>query len=204
MNYGQLKSALSGWTQRTDMGAIAPTLIQLAEARIAREFRLQNQVTVTTLTANAASIALPADFLEFKALVYADYSPAVKIGTLEKVLDERARISGDRPTTAVVAGGQLQLGPVPGSSYTINAAYYARFPALSADTDTNWLLTNYPSVYLFAALAEAQPYMMDDARIALWEGKYAQERESLKLADKMAEFGGNGLELSNMNTHEVV
>lgn len=40
--------------------------------------------------------------------------------------------------------------------------------SLSVSNTTNWLLTNHPDVYLYGTLLEAQPYLMDDARIATW------------------------------------
>jgi hypothetical protein len=39
------------------------------------------------------------------------------------------------------------------------------------DSDTNWLLTQHPDLYLYAALVESAPYLKDDERIALWRAE---------------------------------
>ena len=204
MTHAELKAAIASWLKRTDLTTAIPTFIQLAEARIARELRLRTQITFTTITASSGSAALPSDFLEFKALVYADDSTPIRVGSLEQVLTDRARINGYRPKFCMVTGDALQFGPSADSSYDISAAYYAKFDALSADADTNWLLTNHPGVYLWAACAEAAPWMQDDEHVVTWEAKYAQEKQALKDADKAAEFSGTGLEMSFINSQEVV
>jgi hypothetical protein len=204
MNHAQLKAAIASWLKRSDLATSIPTFIELAEARISRELRLRSQVTFTTLTANSGSAPLPADFLEFKALVYADDATPIQVGTLEQVFSDRARISGYRPKFCMVTGDAIQFGPAADSSYSIAAAYYAKFAALSTDGDTNWLLTNHPGVYLWASLAEAAPWMLNDERLAVWEGKYAQDKQALETADRNAEFGGTGLEAFPLNTQQVV
>jgi hypothetical protein len=205
MNHLQLKTAIAGWLKRSDMADIIPTLVQLAEARLSRELRLRCQLVIGTITASGESIALPAGWLEFKALVYSDNSATkLNIGTVEQVMTERARIGGARPSVGVVTGDALQLGPVTDSSYLIQSAYYAKFTALAGDADTNWLLTNHPGVYLWAALAEASPWMVDDQRVATWEAKLGQDMTTLKMADRAAEFSGSALEFGSINTQAVV
>jgi len=204
MTHVELKAAIASWLKRSDLTSAIPTFIQLAEARIARELRLRAQLTFTTVTASSGSAALPDDFLEFKALVYADDATPIRVGSLEQVLTDRARISGYRPKFCMVTGDAIQFGPSADSTYDIAAAYYAKFDALSADADTNWLLTNHPGLYLWAACAESAPWMQNDERLVVWEGKYAQDKQALIDSDKAAEFGGTGLEMSFINSQEVV
>jgi hypothetical protein len=204
MNYSQLKAAIASWAKRSDLTAQIPTFVQLAEARIARELRLRAQVVISTITASSGSAALPAGFLEFKALVYADDSTPIRVGTLSQVFSDRARIAGYRPKFCMVTGDAIQFGPSADSTYTLNAAYYQKFDALSADSDTNWLLTNHPGVYLWACLAESAPWMLNDERVATWEGKYLNDKQALIAAEERAEFSGTGLELAPGISQEVV
>jgi hypothetical protein len=204
MNHGELKAAVSGWLKRSDMAAIIPTLIQLAEARIARELRVTSMLKFTTITANAAAVTAPADLLEIKAMAYTDAATPVRTGTVEQVLLERARISGYRPVYAVVAGDQILFGPAPDASYTISAAYYGKPDALVADADTNWLLTNHPGVYLWATLAEASPWMVDDQRVATWEAKLGQDLAALNAADKASEYSATSLSINQTHAQQVV
>jgi hypothetical protein len=61
--------------------------------------------------------------------------------------------------------------------------------ALSADGDTNWLLTNHPDVYLYGSLVHTAPYLKDDARIALWAGLLAQAMGEIEDESTAARFG---------------
>ena len=81
----------------------------------------------------------------------------------------------------------------PDGDYDIKFTYYARFTALSADADTNWLLTKHPDIYLFASLAEAAPFMLNDERAPLWEAKYEATKSALELADDQSLRSGSAL-----------
>lgn len=51
--------------------------------------------------------------------------------------------------------------------------------AAGADTGTNWLLTNYPDVYLFGALVESAPFVRDDDRLPIWEAELQRRLDEL-------------------------
>lgn len=204
MNHLQLKTAIADWIKHTGMAATIPTLIQLAEARLARDLRVRSMLQFGTLTASGSTVSLPADFLEFKSLVYQDNAKPLSTGTVEQVLMERSRVAADRPVYAVVSGAELLLGPAPSEAFVINSAYYAKPAALDGDADTNWLLTNHPGLYLWASLAEAEPFMMNDARVGIWEGKYAAEKQALTDADKASEYSATGLSINQSQSQQVV
>jgi hypothetical protein len=70
MNWGQIKATVAAYANRTDLAAMMPTFLELAEQRIYNggaegevpPLRLSNMLT----TVNPASLALPADFIEMK------------------------------------------------------------------------------------------------------------------------------------------
>jgi predicted transcriptional regulator len=47
---------------------------------------------------------------------------------------------------------------------------------------TNWLLTEHPDVYLYAALVESAPYLGDDARLTLWRSELDGRIEGVRRA----------------------
>jgi hypothetical protein len=71
--------------------------------------------------------------------------------------------------------------------------YYAQIPALSDSNTTNWMLTKNPDIYLYGALLEASPYIMNDTRIPIWEDKYTKAMASLKGADQRARHSGGAM-----------
>jgi hypothetical protein len=50
---------------------------------------------------------------------------------------------------------------------------------LSASVTTNWLVTNYPDIYLFGSLVEAAPYLKDDGRVVVWESELQKRLDEL-------------------------
>jgi hypothetical protein len=76
------------------------------------------------------------------------------------------------------------FGPYPDSNYTVKGVYYKQLTALSDSNTTNWLTTDAPDLLLWATLSEAAPFLKDDARIGIWEGKYQAAKQALKAQDR--------------------
>jgi hypothetical protein len=95
----------------------------------------------------------------------------------------------DAPVYFAHNGTDIELFPTPSTSYTAEITYYARMTALSADGDTNWLLTNHPDVYLYGSLVHTAPFLKDDARIVIWSGLLAQAMDEIENESTAARFG---------------
>lgn len=195
--YAGLKSAIASWLKRSDLTSSIPDFVDLAEARIARDFRLRAQVTFGTLTTTGGAdyVSLPADFLEIENIsIEGSIERPLTYETPEQI-DVRFPLGSgqSKPAVYTIIGDRLYLAPCPDSDYTVKFTYYARFPALSADADTNWLLAKHPTIYLFAALAEAAPFLMNDDRAPMWEAKYQSDKSALDVADDQSLRSGSAL-----------
>lgn len=200
--YSDLQTSVAAWLNRTDLTSLIPDFITLGEARIARELRLRRQVVNTALStvAGTQAVSLPSDFLEAENLSLSNTTPpgALSVVTPE-ILDRKypeAYVTG-QPRVYTVLGDNILFGPTPDAVYTVSLDYYQRWAALSV-TPTNWLLTNHPSVYLFAALAEGAAYLMDDARQALWLQRFAQEAAQLQQMDDAALRSGSSMRVRTL------
>ena len=200
--YAGLKTSVAAWLKRSDLTAIIPDLIVLAEARIARDLRLRRQIVSTdlALTAGVQGVDLPADWLEFEN-VNINSSPPRQLTyvNIEHLETKYPSTWTGTPAVYTLEGNQILFGPTPDTAYTAPVFYYGKFAALSADADTNWLLTNHPSIYLFAALAEAEPYLVNDNRAVMWETKYSKDMNELQTADDAAMFSGTALRVRTIN-----
>ena len=86
-----------------------------------------------------------------------------------------------------VKGANIFVKPTE-STNNLLFTYYARYPELDNDADTNWLLLNTPSIYLRASLIEAfsftrNPEQRDEAYkayISAANGLVMQTRNSLQ------------------------
>ena len=191
-NYGTLKTAIADTLNREDLASAIPTFVSLAQAQINRKIRSHRQITRASLTINTQFEALPADWLETIRITM-DANP-IRVLTqisMDDLTRYRTAIADttDAPVYFAHNGTDIELFPTPSTSYTGQITYYAKVPALSADGDTNWLLTNHPDVYLYGALVHTAPYLKDDARLAIWAGLMAQAFGEIEDESNAARFG---------------
>lgn len=196
-SYGDLTAAIADWLHRSDLDAVVPSFIALAEARLNRALRMRQQVTSTTLTtvANTQTVALPSDWLQTLRMRLAspdrqiDYLPGAQFQVRYMASETGA------PVHFTLEGSSILLGPKPDAAYGIEFVYYAKVPALTAAATTNWLMTAYPDLYLFAALCESAPYIGNDARIAAWETKFRDALEQAESANNRSVVSGSALRM---------
>ena len=191
-NYSNLQSTIADYLARTDLTSQIPLFIQLAENRLRRDLRIRPMLkVVTTLTtASDPTVALPSDFLEMRdlhiesspiqTLVYQNPSNFYR-NTKASTADSGA------PKFYTVMGSEFQFAPIPDSAYTLKMVYYAAPSYLSSSVTSNVFLANSPDLLLYASLGEAEPYLMNDARIATWAGMYDRGLNSLTVSDSAGE-----------------
>jgi len=184
-NYADLQASVASWLNRTDLAAGIPDFITLAESRINRDLRVRQMETVALIptVAGSRTVALPADFLEMRTLRLLTSPPRVLNFATLSALGQAWGDQVGTPVDYAITGGSLVLGPAPGGVHTLEATYYRRIPTLSAGSPTNWLLTRNPDVYLYAALMEAAPYLMDDQRLPVWGQLYDRAIGAVKMDD---------------------
>lgn len=196
--YTGLVASISSWMNRTDLATVVPDFVTVVESRIARDLRLRNQIVTSTLTATASvqSVALPADWLEFENLsVTLTGTPDTNLQylTIEQIDAKYPNGGGtSRPFVYTIEGPNILLGPMPDVNYTIGILYYARFPSLIT-AGTNWLMTNFPNVYLYGALREAALFTMNDERAAHWDTLYMKTVKDVQDIDDQAAHSGSAL-----------
>jgi hypothetical protein len=171
--YSDLKTSLADWLNRSDLTAVIPDFIALAEGVMSAQLDarpMESQATLTCVAANAY-LALPSDMLEMRRLMVTSTTPqyVLKFMTPDALAGKYAYGYSSIPQSFTVIGSQIQLAPIPDSAYSLELTYQQRIPALSVSNTTNWLLTNFPNVYLYASLLQASPYLGNDARIAVWQ-----------------------------------
>lgn len=152
-NYGQLKSAIAAWTAKSNLVDVIPDFISLAEANIRRDVRCRAMEASATGTLSAATLAFPARLVEIRRVLLD--------GRAQKYVTPEvwARVDDAKTEQYSVLGQTIQFQS---GSATYQVDYFRSFESFSAEGDTNWLLTNYPDVYLFASLAEAADHFKGD------------------------------------------
>jgi hypothetical protein len=198
-NYSDLKTTVANYLGRSDLTAQIPTFISLAEIRLARQLRLRQMLKVvsSTTTAGDGTVGLPSDFLGVRDF-YVDVSPRQPLSYLSPsafTRDARPHESG-KPVFYTQRGLEFELAPQPDTAYVVVMLYYAKPTALSDTNASNVFMANCPDALLYAALLEAEPYIMNDARLATWTQLYSSAITSLAESDNSSEYAGVPLSMS--------
>lgn len=172
--YADLKTSVQTWLHRTDLAAQVTDFIALAESRLNRVLRLRVMEVDTALTAtpNSRFLPLPSDYNQPVALWLESFTPR------RELQQRQPQMLAYRPVQTfpnfwAIDGAQIALDRLAGAAYPFTFRYQKILSlAAGGDDGTNWLLTNHPDAYLFAALLEATPYIRDDGRMALWQDRY--------------------------------
>lgn len=195
-NYTDLLASVASWMNRTDMTAVIPDFVTIAESRIARDLRHRKQLTQSTLTTSTTTraVSLPSGWLEFSNLTIDGTPDTILQAVTTEHLNANYPESGysAKPIVFAVEGDSVLFGPLPDSAYTVNIDYFARFPALATNA-TNWLMTNHPKVYLAACMAEAASFTFDPQRAAEWNAIYKGEIAELQKDDDASVHSGSVL-----------
>lgn len=183
--YDALVTSIAGWIKRKDQQARIPDFIRLFEARMNRVLRTSNQRKSASLTAYGGSVVLPDDCLELIAVD--DTKRNLRLMTTIQYGPSQLD-SG----YYAIEGSVLRIS---GTTDSVNVRYYAKVPPLGPSNPTNWVLDSHPDAYLFGALTEAEPYLLNDDRMPMWKARCDTAIQAIQLADDQARFSGDALAL---------
>lgn len=192
-DYASLKTSIAGFLHRSDLTTMIPEFIADGERRIYDDLRVKQMETAFTATMVAGEATVPDDLLEWQWL-YIDATPLRKLARrdLEWIITHYRGEVGP-PSYFARNSDKLIFGPSPDAQYNLLGSYYKRLAALSDSNTSNWLITDAPELIRYAALCEAAPYLQDDERIAIWEGKYQTAKNRIERTEKREQFSGSKL-----------
>lgn len=185
-NYGELKTSVADWLARDDLTTRIPDFIALFEASARREFGgkvLAAKSTITT-TPDSATVTLAVDPQSITYLGHLDGTDLVQTGAQD--LTRMGTQMGKPIVWTWDSNSVIRFFPTPDAEYTLTMFYNQNLTGLSTDGESNYLLANYPDVYLYGTLLQARQFLQDEA-LQVYEQKYAMLAESLKLALSCAE-----------------
>lgn len=187
-NYADLVSATAAWLNRgTDLDARIPDFIKLAENEFNRKLRTIEMETTATATLTGDAVAVPTDFLGLRSIKIDN--TVLEYLTPSEIADDE---NTGTPTRYTVTDGQFIFRPAP-SSGTVEISYYAAIPALTVSNTTNWLMTRWPDLYLFATCAQAEFYVWNDPRVPLWKARTEEIIEQINQQALSERHGGRRL-----------
>jgi hypothetical protein len=156
-----------------------PTLVNLAERRLARELKIQGTVTVlaSTFVQGEPRIAKPDRWRETVSMRVGTGASNDTLSEIYPRAYEYIRMFWPDQTNEGVPRFYADydfdnwiVAPTPDDAYPYEVLCYELPPLLDETTQTNWYTEKAPDALLYASLLEATPFLKDDARIKTWEG----------------------------------
>lgn len=190
--YAGVQSAIANWLNRSDLTAVIPDFIALAELRFNRELRLNAQDSTATGTLSGQLLAIPSDLVDLKRITVTANGEEHDLRYVSPEDFDQYQPRSGKPFVYTSFTNNYRVAPGPDGEYPYTIYYSARFPAL-ATAGTNWLLENAPDVYLYGALLEAEPFLKNDARAQLWATAYQNSIKSLRELDENMRFPNSNL-----------
>jgi hypothetical protein len=198
-SYSTLLTEVASWLARSDLSAAIPGFVQNFEERFYRNPKNYGQWMHSALSVSFSSTAtVPSDFLALRvAYLDGESNRPLQQSTLEQVLQQYPRSISGRPKWIARDGTTFMFGPVPDGTYTLNGTYYAKPTVLrsyASDAAAHFLIVNAPDLLLYGSLMEAQPYIMNEKRLPLWQAKYAEALDEYRALVKSQNVGLGSLQ----------
>lgn len=188
--FTELKASLAGWLHRSDLNTTATGVgvdnivadwITLFEAEINRKLRLRVMESdeALTMTVGSRLVALPTGYIEPLGLWLTLSSGQEPLPIDPAPISQLPRsVSSGAPIWWAVDGTNLAFDCPADQAYALTFRMLKSF-ALSVSSPTNWLLTNFPNLYLYGALRHSPGYLMQDQRRG-WEAMYQDALTTLE------------------------
>ena len=197
--YSDLKTTVANYLARTDLTTQIPDFIRFAELRLRRELRIRQMLkTVTTTTTGGdPTVALPSDFLEARDF-YVSTNPIQPLTYASPAIFSRNTntTQSGKPLNYTILASEFKLSPVPDSNYTLEMLYFAAPVFMDDSNSSNAFMANAPDALLYGALVEAEPYLMNDARVNTWGSLYDRAIATLTKSDEASQYSGVPLSMS--------
>jgi hypothetical protein len=188
-NYSAFVTTVENYLARTDLTSVIPDFVQMAQLRMSRDLRTERMLKVATTSPTDNKVAFPTDFLELREIHFQGNPPIILEFQSPDLFFRNGQTSlSGRSHYFTMLGTEFQFAPSQDTDYTIQILYYAQPTFISTTTSSNLFLAYYPDALLYATLAEAEPYLINDARIATWSALYDRAIANIKQSDLGATY----------------
>jgi len=198
--YSELQTAVANWLDRDDLTDRIPEFIALAEARFNRVLRLRSMEAKYTAdtVAGQRNLALPTSYIQMRNF-QVNTSPLTTLSYVTPEIYDRlwGGSTSGTPKFYTILANEVSFGPIPGSVMEVEMLFYKKFDNLTTLSPTNTLLTDSPDLYLYGAMLEAEPFIMNDERVPLWAAALDRAVSDMQEQDNKDRHSGSALRVMN-------
>ena len=162
-----LQAAVIKWMARDDITPDVQDCVQLAETYFNRRLRVRQMENVITLRPTDGSITMPDNYLAWRRLTWLGEPERDLEFVVPSILTRHyPTLAAGIPLEFTIEGRWLNFRPVDAGELEFN--YYAKPIPLVEPTDTNWLLLEYPDLYLAGTLAWVNTLVQNNEQFQVW------------------------------------
>jgi hypothetical protein len=194
-SFQNLQTSVADWLARPGDSLLLPAIPDMilmfeekARDRLRTRF-VEKSVTITP-PPDTNIIPLPLDYGELRHM-WIDTSNGRRHFTFQTPvnMDSNFYFLDGYAVAYTIEGLNLRVvGNTGDTPDPINIDYLSGLTGLSDATPTNWLLTQYPSAYLWGTLVLAGPYIGDDPRLQIWMANREETFNDIIIADRKAKY----------------
>ena len=195
--YTEFVTVVENYLARSDLTNQIPDFIRFAQDRITRDLRVRQMLKLASTTTTDGTVELPTDFLEMREMHF----QGNPLATLEYQSPDKffrnglTETSGD-PFYYTIIGENFQFAPTPTGSRALQMLYYSKPVYISSTQASNIYLVSYPDAMLYATLAEAEPYLMNDNRTQTWAAMYDRAIANIMKNDDGSKYPNTALNVT--------
>jgi hypothetical protein len=155
------------------------------------------KVATTPTIPGDSTVALPSDFIQLRD-IHIDGSPTSTVSYQSPSAFFRNARTAEAgiPTFYTILSNEFQFAPIPDGEYTLRMLYYAAPPYLTESNLSNVFIAYCVDALLYASLAEAEPYLMNDARVQTWAALYDRAISAITASDDSGEYSASPIAIS--------
>ena len=189
--YDNLKLEIIDFSHRSDLDLKIDTFIDMAEqdmfANPDEILRVRGQETRLVDTTAGQFLALPADFQSMRSVQLVTGNGDVEL--CYRAPAQMQQQPGTGQPNYFTVTSQIEFERVPDSDYDVVIQYFAIPAPLATANQTNVILTQFPNIYLFGALAALFSYANEEALSAQNYQSFIRAIKGANKKDKQGRYG---------------
>ncbi len=190
VTYDDLVKQIINWSHRDDLGTKIDDFILIAENAMysndVAPLKVRSMEVVSTAATAGQYLALPDNYESTRSIRLTIDGGEIKFQAPEQI---RKLSSTGRPNFFTIVGSEIQFDRTPDSEYTIEMQYFRKADPINVLNQTNEILTEHPSIYLYGALMVVFGYSQDTEQEASYTTKFYNAIRGANKGDKKGRYG---------------
>lgn len=186
--FADLQAQVLDYLDRPELAVTFPIWIRLFQSKLNRLLRVGGSEAQAVLTPDplTGGCSLPNDYQAWRTVRSVNaWSEPLEYATPDMLASGYMYGCAGIPRQFTIKG--TTLFPMPAAP--VNLTYYRGVPIYLSGVLNDWLLLAHFDLYLYGVLTEAEMFLKNDERAAMWQQQTAAALADLQSADRDARWG---------------